>query len=80
MTEDLNPKKPSTKIIDSLWTFSIATITIGPFALPLLWRNPRFSIKTKIIASILVIILTGFLLWFSGYVVTETVNRMAEFQ
>ena len=36
----------------------IAFLAIGPLALPLVWFNPRFSPKTKIIVSIIVIALT----------------------
>lgn len=52
-----NPK-PKPKIIDSLWTFFVAVMVAGPFALPLLWRNPRFSAKTKILGSVIVIVYT----------------------
>jgi uncharacterized membrane protein YvbJ len=36
----------------------IAFITVGPFALPLVWKNPRFSQRTKIIISLIVIVVT----------------------
>ena len=36
----------------------IAFLVIGPLALPLVWFNPRFSPKTKIIVSIIVVGLT----------------------
>ena len=39
----------------------IAFLCIGPLALPLLWLNPRFSKKTKIIISVIVIILSYYL-------------------
>jgi len=39
----------------------ITFLCIGPFALPLLWLNPRFNQKTKIIISIIVIILSYYL-------------------
>ena len=42
-------------------TLIIAFLCIGPFALPLLWFNPRFRRKTKIIVSIVVIILSYYL-------------------
>jgi len=51
------------KIIDSLWTFWIAVLFIGPLALPLLWRNPRFEKSTKIWLTVIVTGLTVFLLW-----------------
>lgn len=53
------------KVIDSLWTFAVAVAIVGPGALPLLWRNPRFSVRTKWVGSLVVIGLTGWLLWFT---------------
>jgi len=38
-----------------------AFVIIGPFALPFLWLNPRYSRNTKIVASVIVIILTIYL-------------------
>jgi len=43
----------------------IAFLCVGPLALPLVWINPRFSRKKKVIVTIVVIILSyylGFLL------------------
>jgi len=40
----------------------IAFLCVGPFALPLLWFNPRFSQKTKIIVSVIVIIISYYLI------------------
>jgi membrane protein implicated in regulation of membrane protease activity len=46
-------------------TLIIALLCIGPFALPLLWLNRRFSLKVKIIISVFVIILSYYLVvWF----------------
>ena len=39
----------------------IAFLCIGPLALPLLWFNPRFSKRRKVIISIIVIILSYYL-------------------
>jgi len=50
--------KPKIKTIDSLWVFLIATAVLGPFALPLLWRNPRWSKVTKIVGTLFILALT----------------------
>ena len=42
--------------------FVIAVLVVGPLALPLLWLNPHFSRKNKILVSIAIIILTYFLM------------------
>jgi hypothetical protein len=36
----------------------IAFITVGPLALPLVWKHPRYSSKTKIIVTVAVLLLT----------------------
>jgi predicted nucleic acid-binding Zn ribbon protein len=39
----------------------IALLSVGPLALPLVWFNPKFSAKSKIIISVLVVALTYYL-------------------
>jgi hypothetical protein len=39
----------------------IAFVCLGPFALPMLWFNPAYSIKKKVIISAIIIILSYFL-------------------
>ena len=60
-----SPRNIQTKIkfIDSFSTFVVATACLGPFALPLLWRNPRYKIKTKILGTAVVTLFTIFLIW-----------------
>lgn len=50
--------KPQEKWYFRNYTLVIAFLCIGPFALPLVWFNPRFSQKTKIIISAIIIILS----------------------
>jgi uncharacterized protein YebE (UPF0316 family) len=38
--------------------FIIALLCVGPFALPLLWFNPRYKMMTKVSISVIVIIIT----------------------
>ena len=58
--ENLNKGKKG-KWYFSMATFVTALLCVGPFALPLLWFNPRFTLKRKVIVSIIVVILTYFL-------------------
>jgi hypothetical protein len=44
----------------------VAFLCVGPLALPLLWFNPRYSLKLKIVVSIVVIILTVLLIKWSA--------------
>ena len=48
------------------WYFKTSTLVtaflfIGPLALPLVWINPRFSPKAKIVISVITVILTYYL-------------------
>jgi len=36
----------------------IAILSVGPLALPLVWFNPRYSRATKVIISVLTLIIT----------------------
>lgn len=36
----------------------VALLSVGPFALPLLWFNPRYRLRTKIIATLIVLVLS----------------------
>lgn len=42
----------------SMTTFVIALLCVGPLALPLVWFNPKFTKKKKIVISIIVLVLT----------------------
>ncbi|MFA5004589.1 MAG: hypothetical protein WC561_00470 [Candidatus Omnitrophota bacterium] len=59
------------------WYFSISALVIfflcvGPFVLPLLWANPNFSKKVKIISSAAVIVLSYLL----GVVFVRSLNAI----
>jgi len=43
-------------------TLVLAFLCVGPFALPLLWFNPRYSRGTKVATTVIVVILS-FILW-----------------
>jgi len=58
--EVLNKQK-KTKWYFNMSTFVTALLCVGPFALPLFWLNPRFTLKRKIWVSVIVIVLTYFL-------------------
>jgi len=73
----MEEKKP-VKVIDSLWTFFVAVAVAGPFALPLLWRNPRFKVTTKIAASIAVIVYTILLTKLATSIFTDLLDQYQE--
>ena len=59
--EILEGKHQETKWYFKTYWIVIAFLSVGPLALPLVWLNPRFSQKTKIIVTIIIIILSYYL-------------------
>lgn len=60
-SEEQNGKSRQNKWYFKPYWLIVAFLSIGPFALPFLWFNPRFSYKTKMIASIVVMVLSYYL-------------------
>ena len=63
------PKK--TGIIYSIPALLAAIATVGPLAIPLVWKNPRFNSITKTFISVAIILLTGWLLKFGVKLVED---------
>jgi lipopolysaccharide export LptBFGC system permease protein LptF len=59
--EILEGKPQETKWYFKTYWIVIAFLSVGPLALPLVWLNPRFSQKTKLILTIIIIILSYYL-------------------
>jgi len=51
-------KKPMAKWYFKTTAIVILFLCIGPLVLPLVWFNPRFSKNTKIIVSIIIVIIS----------------------
>ena len=41
--------------------FILAVLAVGPFALPLLWLNPKLSMTVKIVGTIVVLVISYYL-------------------
>jgi len=66
---------------DVKWYFKtrgivIASLCVGPLALPLVWFNPRFSQKTKIIVTVIVVILS----WYLGSLFMTSLKSLNKYQ
>lgn len=71
-------KKPKSK---SRWHQStaavvIALLSVGPFALPLVWFNPRYSIVAKIVITVLVLAATALLIHFFISAYTSLITQI----
>ena len=56
------PKAPKTPWYGKTATLVISFLTVGPFALPLVWFHPVFSRRKKIIVTVIVLVLSYFLI------------------
>ena len=52
------PPKPKTPWYAKTATLVVSFLTVGPFALPLVWFNPVYSRRKKIIVTGIVLVLT----------------------
>ena len=78
--QTLDPaEKPKTKWYFSNFIVVVAILSFGPLALPLVWYHPHYKRNTKIIVSVLVILLTAlcFFLMLDLYLrFTETAKEL----
>jgi hypothetical protein len=51
---------------------------LGPFGLPLLFKSPKFSRKSKIILTLAVIVYSSYLIFVSLEIARELYKRMEE--
>ncbi len=56
------PKNKQTKWYFKTSTLIIVLLSVGPLALPLLWYNPKFSRRSKIIITLIVLAISWFLI------------------
>lgn len=54
---------PETKWYFSRYAVMFALGTLGPFALPLVWRNPRYTILRKVVITVVVLVLTALIVY-----------------
>jgi hypothetical protein len=45
------------------WIFVLAFTALGPLALPLVWRTPRFDRATKWVVTVVLIAITAYVGW-----------------
>ena len=54
----------------------IGLIVLGPFALPLVWRNPKYSVTAKVIITIVVIAVTVWLCYLVGQMYNQVMQQI----
>ena len=65
--DDSYKPKPKTKWYYSTSAIVIGLLVLGPFALPLVWKNPKYEVITKVIITIVVIGVTIWLCYLFCY-------------
>ena len=65
------------------WYFStsvavIGLLCVGPFALPLVWFNPRYNIIVKVVITVLVIVLTIWLFFLAKDLYEQLTDQMRQ--
>jgi hypothetical protein len=73
MTTAAEPKK---KWYYTNLTLIVAIATVGPFALPLVWKNPDYNPITKAVMTIAIIVLTVGLCYLLGAMINHLINQI----
>ena len=73
-------KTPRSKIrwYHSTITVIIAVLAVGPFALPLVWRNPRYKLVTKLAVTVGIIALTVGLCYIMGEMYKNVLDQVRD--
>jgi RsiW-degrading membrane proteinase PrsW (M82 family) len=53
-------------------------LVLGPLALPLLWRSRRFTLRWKIVLTVIVAGITVYVLWQVWYVLNQAMGPLQE--
>jgi hypothetical protein len=65
---------PQMRWYHSKYAVAIGLATLGPFALPMVWSNPRYSVATKIVLTVVTLAVTALLI----YILVIVFLRLAE--
>ena len=74
--DDSYKPKPMKKWYYSIWAIVIGLVTLGPLALPLVWKNPKYKPSTKIIVTIVVIAVTIWLCYLMGEMYQRLITQV----
>ncbi|MFA5276254.1 MAG: hypothetical protein WC417_05125 [Candidatus Omnitrophota bacterium] len=53
----------------------VAFLLVGPFALPLVWFNPRYDKKIKILVTVIIIVFS----YWMGMVLLNSINSISKY-
>lgn len=70
--------KPQNKWLHSTSAVILGLLTLGPFALPMVWGNPRYSRLAKTVVTVVVVAATVALGVAAYKVVTSSLNQLKD--
>ena len=68
--------RPKTKWYYSTSTIVITLFIVGPFAIPLVWKNPKYKVITKVIITIAIIVVTIWLCYLMGHMYQRLIKQI----
>ena len=71
--------KPPTKWYYSTAAIVTSLLVVGPFALPLVWYNPKYTLVTKIIITVVVLGGTYWLCLLTGQMYQRMMKQINDF-
>jgi hypothetical protein len=72
------PKPRPKKWYFATGTVVLALLCLGPLALPLVWANPRYKISTRVIVTIIVLVVTVLSLYLVVHAYENLINQLTE--
>jgi len=76
MTQDIDlDTKRQVKWYFKTSSLILAFLFVGPFALPLVWFNPNFSVKKKLVVTLAV----ALIIYFLGALVNNSLKSIKEY-
>ncbi len=76
LSQSAKPAGPKTKWYYSTNVIVIAILCVGPFALPLVWFNPRYKIITRAVITVVVIVITVLASMLMSRMYSQTMNQL----
>jgi len=70
--------KSKTKWYFATTTVVVSLLCVGPFALPLVWLNPRYKVITKVVVTVIVIAATVLLLYLAARLYSNLIQQIEE--
>lgn len=67
---------PKTRWYHSKYAIVIGLATLGPFALPMVWSNPRYRVLTKIAITVVTLAVTALLIYVLAIVCLRLVEQI----